>query len=564
VIASLQKRLERQEKLLALQQQQITKLVATLDELMNSAKGAREVSSESAPERQGPHHGTSHADLALMRTEDAVANPPARATAGGETLYPNLFASLQPPISAPFAGLAPSAGLVHTTSSSSSPVTPQATQDQTQPYTTRLETLNKQVDGISKGVAGFRFSGDFRLRADGIFRTATAVAGPEQDARGRYQARLNFDKGIDQQLDVHFQLGSGRFDNALTDDTDFGGGAVRGPIFLSEAWVDYHPNSSLNLRGGKMPEVFQDYTRFIWDEELRFNGFQESIGKSPDDNPLGITRVDFRAGQYVLTNPNVQVLPTAAQCAVASPPVSCLYLQAGYKPGENVRAADLFDEGVFVKGRIKPGWSQYLYGNFLVYRNADQIALGSTSSGFAVFANSQLGVTLPGPLTGTGTATTLPGGGIYTADAFQIGHLAYRITKEGLKFRNEEFPVFIDVQASRNFGTSFLRNAWAATFNAGEIKKPGDIRFLYLYTVKDANSMISQFTDDQAGTLSGVNIRTHAIRFDVGLVRFLQLQNILYIQDEISANDPARHFYVPLQRGAATQFRVQSSLFANF
>ena len=82
-------------------------------------------------------------------------------------------------------------------------------------------------------------------------------------------------------------------------------------------------------------------------------------------------------------------------------------------------------------GKIKPGWSQYLYGNFVSYRNADQIALGSTSTGYGVFANSQLGVTLPGPLTGTGSATTLPGGGIYTANQYQIGHLAYRITKEG-------------------------------------------------------------------------------------------------------------------------------------
>ncbi len=564
VIATLQERLERQEKLLALQQQQITKLVAALDALTNSVKGAREISSSSAPEPQSLQVATPHAGRALVRTADAGTNPPAEATAGGETLYPNLFASLQPPISPRVALLAAPASLVPTASSSSSPVTSQATQDQTQPYTTRLETLSKQVEGISRGVAGFRFSGDFRLRADGIFRSANAVAGPEQDARGRYRARLNFDKGVDPQLDVHFQLGSGRFDNAITDDTDFGGGAVRGPIFLTEAWVNYHPNSNLSLRGGKMPEVFQDYTRFIWDEDVRFNGFQESIGKSPDDNPLGITRIDFRAGQYILTNPNIQVLPTAAQCAVASPPAACLYLQAGYKPGENVRAADLFDEGVFVKGKIKPGWSQYLYGNFLLYRNADQIALGSTSTGFPSLADSILGVTLAGPLTGTGSATTLPGGGIYTANHFQIGHLAYRITKEGMRVHGEEFPVFMDLEAARNFGASFLRNAWMVTLNAGQITKAGDIRFLYLYTVKDANSMISQFTDDHVGTLSGVNIRTHAIRFDVGLARFLQWQNILYIQDEISANDPARHFYVPIQRGAATQFRVESNLLANF
>jgi len=76
--------------------------------------------------------------------------------------------------------------------------------------------------------------------------------------------------------------------------------------------------------------------------------------------------------------------------------------------------------------------------------------------------------------------------------------------------------------------------------------------------------MVSEFTDSQLGTNSGVNVRTHSFRFDVGLAKFLQWQNILYIQNEISPNDPARHFYVPIQQGAATQFRVQSSLFANF
>jgi hypothetical protein len=76
--------------------------------------------------------------------------------------------------------------------------------------------------------------------------------------------------------------------------------------------------------------------------------------------------------------------------------------------------------------------------------------------------------------------------------------------------------------------------------------------------------MISAFADTQMGTNSGVNIRTHSIRFDLGLAKFLQWQNILYIQDEISPNDPGHHFYVPLPRGTATQYRVQSSLFANF
>jgi hypothetical protein len=76
--------------------------------------------------------------------------------------------------------------------------------------------------------------------------------------------------------------------------------------------------------------------------------------------------------------------------------------------------------------------------------------------------------------------------------------------------------------------------------------------------------MISQFTDDQIGTQSGVNIRTHMIRFDVGLTKFLQWQNIFYIQNEISGNNAARHFFVPVPAGAATQYHVTSSLFFNF
>jgi len=558
LMSSLRDRLDSQGKLLAEQQQQISKLVATVQELSNLLNRAPSGASTAAIERRSSTNIPAPAMPVATTVMTATSGAPPVAVAAPR---PELVASLEPM-------LAPSPALASLTPTVAStppvPATPQTSGEQAQPYTTRLDNLSKEVEGISKGIAGFRFSGDFRLRADGIYRTSNSVAGPEQNTRGRYRARLNFDKGIDHQLSAHFQLGSGRFDNALTDDTDFGGGAVRGPIFLSEAWIDYHPNSNLSFRGGKMPEVFQDFTRFIWDEDVRFNGLQESFGKSVSDNLLGITRVSLRTGQYVLTNPNIPVLPSAKQCAAASAPASCVYLQAGYSPGQNVRAADLFDEGIFVDGRIKPGWSQYTYANFISYRNADQIALGSMAAGYGVFANNQLGITLPGPLTGTGSATTLPGGGIFTAHQYQIGHVAYRITKEGWRTRNEEFPVFLDVQASRNFGTGFLRNAWAATLNVGDIKKAGDVRFLYLYAVKDANSMVSEFTDDQVGTQTGVNIRTHAFRFDIGLAKFLQWQNIVYIQNEISPNDPARHFYVPIQQGAGTQFRVQSSLFANF
>jgi hypothetical protein len=541
-VAALEERLNHQEELLAAQQQQIARLVTALEEQKKLLERSTQPSEEAA---QTPNLGQV-ASLAPM--------PPLLA-GGGATESQALATPAAPP------------------SAQDPPQGPQA-------YTPRIVQLEKTVEGMSKGIAGFRFSGDLRIRSDNLWRSGNSVASPLQNLRGTYRLRFNIDKNITDQVNVHLQLGSGRFNNPVTDDTEFGGSNVRGPVFLSEGWVNWHPNTSVNLQAGKMPEVFQDYTRFMWDEDMRFNGGQESFGVSPADNALGVTRIDFMAGQYVLTNPNVQVLPSAKACTPPPPqvitklpatitqstplPANCAYLAAGYKPGENVRSSDLFDQGVFFKGKINGNWSHYMFTDFLLYRNANQIAFGSTSAGALLLTNNVLGVTVSGPLPGTGNATTVPGGAVYTAGHFQIGRLAYRLTYDGWQLHGESFPVFIDIQGSRNFGAGFLRNAWMATLNAGEIRKRGDIRFLYAYGAKDANSMISQYTDDHFGSNTGVNIRTNMIRFDLGLAKSLQWQNILYIQKEISGNDPARNFYVPIPAGAATQYRAETQLFVNF
>jgi hypothetical protein len=555
-VALLKERLAHQEELLAAQQKQISKLVDAIEEQKQLLQQS-------------------------LRSSGASETPANSPQPQGSPL-PSLgqVASLRPAIPLVSPAAAPVATALPAVLPAGSPAAQNAqAQEQIPPYAQRVDLLGKEVENLSKGIAGFHFSGDFRLRGDGIVRSEDADGAAEQNIRGRLRARFNIDRGIGDQLAVHLQLGSGNFDNPLTDDTDFGGSATPGPLFLREAWVNYHPNSTLNLQGGRMYDVFQDGSRFMWDEDVRFDGTQESVGASPGDNPLGITRIDFRAGQYVLTNPNLQVLPSLKQCTqvpqtittlpatITTPatlPAACAYLSAGYSPGQNVRAADMFDQGFFIKGRINPGWSQYVYSDFIAYRNPDQIALASTSAGLPVLVNTIPGVTLAATLPGTGNATTLPGGGIYSASHFQIAHVAYRLTYDGAKVRGESFPVFLDVQGSRNVGTSFLRNAWIAMINAGDIQRAGDVRFQYAYAEKDANSMVSQYTDDQLGTNSGVNIRTHVIRFDLGLTRYLQWQNILYIQNPISGNDPAKHFYVPVPLGVNTQYRATSSLLVSF
>jgi hypothetical protein len=327
--------------------------------------------------------------------------------------------------------------------------------------------------------------------------------------------------------------------------------AVKQPFAIAEAYLDYHPSSKVSIRGGRMEEVFADNSRFLWDDDVRFNGFQQTAKVS-----LGakiFKTIEFRSGEYFLSNPNVPLL------AATSP-----YVAAGYQPGQKVRDANLFHPGVVVSGDLGSNWTQQASADIQLYRNQNQIALSSTAAGFPVVINNSVGFALSGPISATGNATTTPGGAIYNAARFQIARVAYRITDKGIKFGRKEMPFYIDLQASRNVGTHQLRDAMMATANLGQIRQFGDVRFLYQYAIKDANSIVAQFTDDDLGTGSTTNIAVHAMRFDLGLTRSLQWQNLFFIQNARRGNDPSQQFFVPVPRGASTTYRYLGQLAFSF
>src|SRR5262245_15619666 len=124
-------------------------------------------------------------------------------------------------------------------------------------------------------IAGFRFDGDFRLRFDAYFRDPSPTTAGAQTTRQRYRFRLNVDRDIAPDLKLHVQLSTGAVNNGLTFDQDFAGGVTRHPFFVSEAFVEYRPTSNVWLRGGRLEEVFADNSRFLWDDDVRFNGFNE-------------------------------------------------------------------------------------------------------------------------------------------------------------------------------------------------------------------------------------------------------------------------------------------------
>jgi hypothetical protein len=237
---------------------------------------------------------------------------------------------------------------------------------------------------------------------------------------------------------------------------------------------------------------------------------------------------------------------------------------AGFDPGQKVRDAMLFHPGMAIRGTLGEHWSHQLTADAQIYRNPNQIAVASLTSGFPILASNGLGIALSGPMTGTGNATTTAGGAIFTAPSFQIVRVAYRVERKGLTWRGREMPFWLDVQTSRNTGANSLQDAIMVSANFGTVKKFGDTRFLYQFAIKDANALISQFTDDDLGTGTGVNIATHAVRFDFGLTRFLQWQNLVFVQHERRPTNPAEQFFVPLQRGANATYRYLGQLAFTF
>jgi hypothetical protein len=403
-------------------------------------------------------------------------------------------------------------------------------------------------------VAGFRFSGDFIYVFDAQARSGNQIAPALQNLRSRYRVRFNVDRTLHEKVQFHLQLSTAPFNNQLTVLEDFAGIAPKAPFSIAEAWIAYNPNRIFSFRAGRMEETFMDGSRYLIDENLRLNGF-EQIARIPVRGGAHrfFDTLEFRAGEYILTNPNLVAV------AAGSP-----YVAAGYPVGSHVGAADLFHPGIILRKQINDQWSQRITASVQVYRNPNQIQLASTPAGASI-AGEAVGVVMSGPLTGSGNATTTPGGARYAADGFRIAHLGYRLENNALfRMGGGAVPGFIDLQTSRNVAANRLRDGVMAIVGVGNVRKAGDLRGVYQFAIKGANSMVSQLTDDDLGTGTGVNIGVHALRFDLGITRFLQFQNVLYIQNAKSPSSPEQNFYVPLPKGANTTFRLFSQLLFTF
>ena len=423
-----------------------------------------------------------------------------------------------------------------------------------EPQTPTVEQRLAKVESQALKIGPVRVSGDFRLRFDGTFRSATEPPDPPlgnvQNARGRYRFRLNLDTDLYPNLSFHAQLATGPLNNPLSTNQDFTSITVRAPFSLSEAWIEYRPTKSLQLQGGRVQSVFADNSRFLFDDDLRFNGFNERYTHKFNPNGAYVSSLELRAGQYILSTPNVAVIAPNSPLA-----------RAGEVVGTTGRSATLFHQGLLLNQTFNERWNSQLGGDIQLYNHPNQIQLASTQEGLVLLVQPGIGIALSGPLPGTGTATTTPGGAVYTAPGFQVARLTYRLNYAGFKRGDHAFPVTFNLQLARNVATGLNeRDAMLAALQVGRITKRGDTSFLYVFAIKGANSMISQVTDDDLGTGTGVNIRTNHFRFEYGISKKVTFQSLLFIQNSLRRSGQFPNFFVPLGDFAPTTYRVQQQL----
>lgn len=420
--------------------------------------------------------------------------------------------------------------------------------------TPAIEQRLTKLEGQALKIGPIRFSGDFRVRYDGIFRSATHAPDPAlehvQNSRARYRLRLNFDTDIHPNLSFHGQLSTGPLNNQLSTNQDFTSLTVRAPFSLNEAWIEYRPVKSVQLQAGRVLDIFADNSRFLFDDDLRFNGFNEKYTATFKPNGARVSSLELRAGQYILSTPNVAVIQPNSPLA-----------RAGEIVGTAGRSATLFHQGLLVNQTFNKRWNSQVGGDIQLYRHPNQIQLASTTDGLVLLVQPGLGIALSGPLPGTGNATTTPGGVVYTAPGFQVARLTYRLNYAGFTRDDHVYPVTFNLQFARNVATGLNeRDAMLAALQVGRITKRGDLSFLYVFAIKGANALISQVTDDDLGTNTGVNIRTSHFRFEYGITRKVTFQSLFFIQNSLRRSGQYPNFFVPVGDFAPTTYRVQQQL----
>jgi len=203
------------------------------------------------------------------------------------------------------------------------------------------------------------------------------------------------------------------------------------------------------------------------------------------------------AAQYILTDPNIQVLAAVRH---SWRPVT-RWVNA-YRP------SGMFDQGIMVGSNLGKKWSHNETVNYFAVRQPNQIQLASTA---AAPHSSPIIHSWRDPyrhLGGNGNATTAAGRATYFASDF---HAVRRGLQSELLRQHDARPQLTPSSslrsATHNTGASLDDERLHDRRKFGQTARMGDMQFQYQYFYKPANGIYFPVHHDDVGTGSGVTSR---------------------------------------------------------
>ena len=152
---------------------------------------------------------------------------------------------------------------------------------------TEVEAAQRE-DEAPRWYERFRFSGDFRSRYEGFYRSESTTRN-----RMRQRLRLRLDVDVNDDIDFHLQTASGDPNNPVSTNQTFTGFFTPKPFNLDRAYIDYNPRaaSALTLGLGKYG-LPQTRTQMVFDDDLNVEGAFEqgawSVGDGVDIRLVGL------------------------------------------------------------------------------------------------------------------------------------------------------------------------------------------------------------------------------------------------------------------------------------
>lgn len=141
---------------------------------------------------------------------------------------------------------------------------------------TTAATSRQDIESRLKSLGPFRFSGDFRLRAEPTF--GGPVNQSQDQFRERFRLRFNADAALNDQIRGGFSFASGDLNNPISTNQTLGQYTTRKPIEIDRAYVTYNPDwfRPLTLTGGKFAYPWFN-TELVWDKDLNPEGAGETL-----------------------------------------------------------------------------------------------------------------------------------------------------------------------------------------------------------------------------------------------------------------------------------------------